>query len=547
MATARSSQAVGRQVAEKQHWKALRGLGCAAAILVCAATAYAQGYNSGGYGATRAPSGGGGSITGGSCGTNQFATAVGPTGVPTCVQPPASAVAGLAPSATTDTTNASNISSGTLGGARLPAPTSSSLGGVLSNNPVAHNWTTYIDTAGVAHQGQPGAGDISGLAASATTDTTNATNITSGTLPWRRLQPAASANLSSQYTANGQPGATFGGALFQGATQVSELTPPTGVACTCSGGSGTTYYYAVSAVEYPPNGTAGGYQSIGYVIQGSAGESAKSGFVSCSGPSSLSYPSNYCTVTWNPWSTVAGYKVWGRTNNAATTLSGVAQNYGTGGITGSSLVDFGILVPQASSIYQSGLFKAEGGIGTGDWAWKGWPGQPGDVYFKELGSSKVNVVLGATADQLSNNASNQMVIGALNGVALNSDSQLLKSGWQRPGLTGNTGPLTSITGPMVLNGTINTDAIYVEHLTAFLSSITCSTNPTFTIYDCGTAASCPSPVAVASVTPTATGLTSGDSGITTHAVAANHYLEIALAAGSCTALNGGATVEWAGN
>jgi hypothetical protein len=91
----------------------------------------------------------------------------------------------------------------------------------------------------------------------------------------------------------------FGGAMINGGAQVTELTPPTGVACTCSGGSGTTYYYAVSSVEYPMNGTAGGYQPPAYVIQGPGGESAKSSFVSCSGPATLSFPSNYCTVTWN--------------------------------------------------------------------------------------------------------------------------------------------------------------------------------------------------------------------------------------------------------
>jgi len=98
------------------------------------------------------------------------------------------AVSGLATSATTDTTNANNISSGTLDAARLATSGVSSGGyGAAASVPqiVVDNKGRITSAANVAIAISSGA--VSGLATSATTDTTNATNISSGTLDAARL------------------------------------------------------------------------------------------------------------------------------------------------------------------------------------------------------------------------------------------------------------------------------------------------------------------------------------------------------------------------
>lgn len=68
-------------------------------------------------------------------------------------------------SCSTDATNASNISSGTLGAGRLPNPSASTLGGIESIAAVSHNFLTSISTSGVPAQAQPAFSDISSTAA----------------------------------------------------------------------------------------------------------------------------------------------------------------------------------------------------------------------------------------------------------------------------------------------------------------------------------------------------------------------------------------------
>jgi hypothetical protein len=80
--------------------------------------------------------------------------------------------------------------SGSVAPSQLPAPTSSSLGGVESDSSVAHNWIAWIDSSGVPHQSQPALGDISGFGAGVPTALAQPANGANG-VPVETNAPAA--------------------------------------------------------------------------------------------------------------------------------------------------------------------------------------------------------------------------------------------------------------------------------------------------------------------------------------------------------------------
>ncbi len=210
-------------------------------------------------------------------GAHLFVTGFAGDGTPQTARPGCGDLADSSPSCGTDATNASNLASGTVPAARLPTPTTSTLGGVKASTPASHLFVTGITNNGAPSTARPGCGDLSDASPSCGTDATNANNLASGTVPPARLgsgtpsssnflrgdnvwAPPPSAPVQTVVGTNGVSASTSGGVVTvqltsQPPAAVTSVVGGAGVNASVSGGVATI------ALKPAATGVVGGVQA----------------------------------------------------------------------------------------------------------------------------------------------------------------------------------------------------------------------------------------------------------------------------------------------
>lgn len=122
------------------------------------------------------------------------------------------------------------------------------------------------------------------------------------------------------------------------------------------------------------------------------------------------------------------------------------------------------------------------------------------------------------------------------------------SGWQNPANSAQAYSQLSYQ-PGLVTSIVNTKSVFsklvktstVDNIIGSAQSLTtCTTNPTITMYECGTSATCASPTTIGSVTITATGQAFSGT-VSASNINAGDFVGWAISAGACASLDIGAT------
>lgn len=266
----------------------------------------------------------------------------------------------FAASATTDTTVATNISSGTLPAARLPNPSASTLGGVQSLATSASQFVTGISTSGVPSTAQPSFTDVTGTA-QVTQGGTGQTSYSTGDL----LYASGATSLAKLSAASDGNVLTLSGGLPTWATGGSGATYSTktfSASGTYTPTAGTTY---IQITCIGSGGGGGGTKGIGAAGGGGGGGSGGTSIYRGAPPS----PSASVTIGAGG---NGGSASSGGTGHSTSVGSLCVAAGGTAGGGGS----LNVPTTATNSVYTGGTGGAASS-GTGTIRFSGEPGNPG--------------------------------------------------------------------------------------------------------------------------------------------------------------------------
>ena len=325
--------------------------------------------------------------------------------------------------------NASNLSSGTVAAARLPYPTTSTIGGVMAVNSTSNQWVSYIDTGGVPHTSQPSFSNISGTATATQLPTSG---VTAGTYGSSTTVPQITFDTYGRAT--GVTNVSIGGGSvtnvsvtsangFAGTVATSTSTPNITLSTTVTGllkGNGTAISAATAGTDYmTPSNVSGSYLALGggTLTGGLTGTTGTfSGLLAQGGTLGFS-------------GTGIGLQSVGNTNSY---YQSIIQNLSSGNTASSDLVVcnnlstdstyYGDLGMNSSTFAGSGALNAANAVYLSSTS--------GDLAIGTTTSNAIHFVInGGTTDAATINTSGQLVLPAFStaGIVINSASGVLSS------------------------------------------------------------------------------------------------------------------------
>lgn len=196
-----------------------------------------------------------------------------------------------------------------------------------------------------------------------------------------------------------------------------------------------------------------------------------------------------------------------------------------------------ISIAHAQTGPTSGGSQPPSGVASGDLSGT----YPGPTVAKINGSSPAAIATSGSATDLSAGTVPAARMPALTGQCTTSAGAVATTCSAVDHVSFQPGLITAVTNG---KGSFHkfSKASTVDNLEASANAFTCATNPTITMFECGTSATCATPTTIGTATVTAAS-TVVDGTISSAAITAGDYIAFAITAGVCTSLDIAVTAQ----